>query len=106
MATLKGPGGTSISDQATYQGRMDATALLAGKMVEALDGNSNPIWEHMQVMMDDPERLGAACLSILNLFFAWATQNGSDVKPIDLIIKWNISQLKQDSVKFDIEVER
>lgn len=99
MARLKGVGGASITDEATRQGRMDATAMLSAKMIEALEGNTNPMFEHLQEMMNDPERLGAAALSILNLFWAWATSNGSDVSGVAKIIEWNINQLQQDTVK-------
>ncbi len=100
----KGYSGMSISDTSTHRARMDATAVLAAKMVENLEGNTNPLFEHIQEMMLDPERLAAVTLSITNLFFAWATSNGTDVKPMAKIIEWNVKALRDD--KQNVRVKR
>lgn len=97
MARLGPAGGISISNTSTQQARMDATAMLSAKMVEALEGNVNPQWEHMQEMMHEPERLAAAAMSIMNLFWAWATDNGNDVSKIAKIIEYNVKNLQEDT---------
>lgn len=93
----QGYAGLTTKQATSKAARMDATALMSAKMIEAVDGSSVAIHECMNAFIEDPERLGHTTLSLLNLIFALTTQNGTNLEGFKSIIDHNLKTLIRDA---------
>lgn len=82
-----------VSSSSTMQARKDATALLTGKWIEQMTGSSEAIRESMEGLMSEPERLGGACLTLLNLCAQYATQSGTNPGGLQYLVDYLLDQL-------------
>lgn len=90
------PGGVSASSISNREARMDATAILMAKMIHATTGNMDPLHDAMASILADPERMGSACLTMVNLIWAQATNSDRNVQGgIDLCNYLTQSLLKE-----------
>lgn len=61
----------------TKQARMDTCALFIGKQMELATGDRALIAQTMEILFQDPERLGSVCLTLLNYCAQFATASGN-----------------------------
>jgi hypothetical protein len=83
--------GSGVSE---HQARMDATGVLVAKLIQQTNGNMEPLHDSMALMLDDPERMGSCCLTLVNFIHALVTANGKDPKGMVVLVNMLTDQLK------------
>ncbi len=84
-----------MSGLSTQQARQDTTALLIAKLLEQETGERLAIENSMDSLLQDPERIGSVCLTLLNLVAQFATQSGTKPKGLKDLVDYLISALEK-----------
>jgi hypothetical protein len=80
---------TQVSQQ---QARRDMTALMTAKFIELATGNSDPLFETVQMLINsDADRMAGCMLTCVNLLVAFVSDNGENMNQFkdfnDFLIK-------------------
>lgn len=90
-------GGLSTAQTSQQTARMDMTAYMCAKFVEMATGNTEPLFESIQMLMKDPERMAGCLVTMGNLLAAYVSNNGNNLMRLKAFNDHLLSQIKDDS---------
>lgn len=93
--------GLSTSDTSQQAARIDMAGLVAAKFIELSTGNQEPLFESVQTLFADPERMIGCTLTLLNLLVAYVSNNGKDLMRLKEFTDYCIKSIRKDSATID-----
>jgi len=87
-----------MTQTSEHEARVQATGLITAKFIEMANGNTEPIYESINKLMnEDPELLGGVALTLLNLLVAFVSANGENMTTFQEFCDFLIKSLADDT---------
>lgn len=93
--------GLSQTEISQRQARMDMVALMTARFIEYANGNREPLFEHIQELIKDPERMAGALITVVNLLAAYVSTNGQDMMRFKAFNDYLIRTIREENTTVD-----